>query len=92
MALSAASGAVRSAAASPFAENFANPARVSEKGQRSGDAALGQQSGLHAVLGDEGVGDGLGGGNVAETNRRRGRGARAAQSNRVRQAMPIEPH
>ena len=92
MALSAANGAVKSAAASPLLKTSRNPAWVLEQVQRSGDAALGQQRGLHAVLGHEGVGDGLGGGNVAETNRRRGRGACAAQSDRVRQAMPIEPH
>ena len=75
-----------------LAEHRAHAARVLEQVQRTGDAALGQQRGLHAVLRHQRVGDGFGGGNVAEAHGGRGRGACAAQRDGVRQALPIEPH
>ncbi len=72
-------------------KHLAHPARVLEQVERTGDAALRQQRRLHAVLRHQRVGDRLGGGDVAEAHRGRGRRARSAERNGVRQPRPVEP-
>jgi hypothetical protein len=83
---------VENVASGPAREYRSEPALGFEQVERAGDALCRKQRRLHAVLGDQRVGDVLCRGNATLAHRDRRRSARYAERNAVRELVVGQPH